>query len=206
MSSENSPREPAREGALNLQWYHVNDVCGDIFVACGLFYFSFERKITMDKKILKLLEKNARIEVKDIAAITGKSEAKVASEMKAMQDEGIIRGYKGVIDWERVETDAVSAIIELKVVPTAGLGFEEVAARIAKYPEVESVYLMSGACDLMVTVKGKTFREVSDFLSKELARIDSVTSTATQFIMRRYKESGVELTSNDEDERGNFSL
>ena len=160
----------------------------------------------MDKKILKLLEKNARIEIKDIAAITGKSEDEVVSEIKSMQSDGIIRGYKGVIDWESVDTDTVSAIIELKVVPAAGLGFEEVAARIAKYPEVESVYLMSGACDLMVTVKGKTFREVSDFLSKELARIDSVTSTATQFIMRRYKESGVELTSNEADERGNFSL
>ena len=160
----------------------------------------------MDKKILQLLEKNARIEVKDIAAITGKSEAEVAAEIKEMQEGGIIRGYKGVIDWERVEADTVSAIIELKVIPTAGLGFEEVAARIAKYPEVESVYLMSGACDLIVTVKGRTFREVSDFLSKELALIDSVTSTATQFIMRRYKESGVELVSEDGDERGTFSL
>ena len=160
----------------------------------------------MDEKILKLLEKNARREVKDIAAITGKSEAEVVSEIKSMQDAGIIRGYKGVIDWERVETDAVSAIIELKVVPAAGLGFEEVAARIAKYPEVESVYLMSGACDLIVTVKGRTFREVSDFLSKELALIGSVTSTATQFIMRKYKEFGVELVDDGEDERGNISL
>ena len=160
----------------------------------------------MNVKILKLLEKDARIEVKDIAAITGKSEVEVKSEIKAMEDDGIIRGYKGVIDWERVETDAVSAIIELKVVPAAGLGFEEVAARIAKYPAVESVYLMSGACDLIVTVKGRTFREVSDFLSKELALIDSVTSTATQFIMRKYKEFGVELVDDSEDERGNFSL
>ena len=160
----------------------------------------------MDKKILKLLEKNARIDVKDIAAITGKSEDEVASEIKEMEAEGLIRGYKGIIDWERVESDSVSAIIELKVVPTAGLGFEEVADRIAKYPEVESVYLMSGACDLIVTVKGRTFREVSDFLSKELALIDSVTSTATQFIMRRYKEFGLELTSSNDDERGNFSL
>ena len=160
----------------------------------------------MNEKILKLLEKNARIEVKDIAAITGKSEAEVASEIRSMEEAGIIRGYKGVIDWERVETDAVSAIIELKVVPTAGLGFEEVAARIAKYPEVESVYLMSGACDLIVTVKGRTFREVSDFLSKELALIDSVTSTATQFIMRRYKELGVELLDPEEDGRSTILL
>ena len=160
----------------------------------------------MDKKILKLLEKDARIEVKDVAAITGKTEREVKEEIRSMENDGVIRGYKGVIDWERVEADAVSAIIELKVVPAAGLGFEEVAARIAKYPEVESVYLMSGACDLIVTVKGKTFREVSDFLSKELARIGSVTSTATQFIMRKYKEFGVELVSDDSDERGNFSL
>ena len=173
-------------------------------VAAGFLFY--ERKRKMDKKILKLLERDARIEVKDIAAITGKTESEVASEIKAMEDAGIIRGYKGVIDWERVEADTVSAIIELKVTPAAGLGFEEVAARIAKYPAVESVYLMSGACDLIVTVKGRTFREVSDFLAKELALIDSVTSTATQFIMRKYKEIGVELVSDNGDERGNFSL
>ena len=160
----------------------------------------------MDKKILKLLERNARIEIKDIAAITGKTEAEVKEEIRNMEKDGIICGYKGVIDWESVETDAVSAIIELKVTPTAGLGFEEVAARIAKYPAVESVYLMSGACDILVTVKGRTFREVSDFLAKELALIDSVTSTATQFIMRKYKEFGVELVTDESDERGALSL
>ena len=160
----------------------------------------------MDKKILKLLERDARTEVKDIATITGKTEREVKEEIQSMEKDGIIRGYKGVIDWERVETDTVSAIIELKVTPTAGLGFEEVAARIAKYPAVESVYLMSGACDLLVTVKGRTFREVSDFLAKEIALIDSVTSTATQFIMRKYKEFGVELVTDELDERGNFSL
>ena len=160
----------------------------------------------MDKKILKLLERNARIEIKDIAAITGKTEAEVKEEIRGMEKDGIICGYKGVIDWESVETDAVSAIIELKVTPTAGLGFEEVAARIAKYPAVESVYLMSGACDILVTVKGRTFREVSDFLAKELALIDSVTSTATQFLMRKYKEFGVELVTDESDERGALSL
>ena len=160
----------------------------------------------MDKKILKLLERNARIEIKDSAAITGKTEAEVKEEIRNMEKDGIICGYKGVIDWESVETDAVSAIIELKVTPTAGLGFEEVAARIAKYPAVESVYLMSGACDILVTVKGRTFREVSDFLAKELALIDSVTSTATQFIMRKYKEFGVELVTDESDERGALSL
>ncbi|MBR2466650.1 MAG: Lrp/AsnC family transcriptional regulator [Clostridia bacterium] len=160
----------------------------------------------MNKKILKLLEKNARISDADIATITGLSESEVKAEIKEMEDEGIIRGYKGIIDWERVDSDAVSAIIELKVTPTAGLGFEDVAERISRYPEVESVSLMSGACDLIVTVKGRTFHEVSDFLAKELAVIDSVTSTATQFIMRKYKELGFELTSEEKDERGAFSL
>ena len=134
------------------------------------------------------------------------AELEFEKQLRKMERDGLIRGYKGVIDWEKLDTGAVSAIIELKVTPKAGLGFEEVAARIAKYPAVESVYLMSGACDLIVTVKGRTFREVSDFLSKELALIDSVTSTATQFIMRKYKEFGVELVDNSEDERGNISL
>lgn len=160
----------------------------------------------MDKKILKLIEKNARMEISDIATVTGLSEGEVAERIKAMQKEGIIRGYKGVIDWEKVDSSMVSAIIELKVTPKANLGFEDVAARISKYPEVESVYLMSGVCDLIVIVKGRTFHEVSSFVAKELAVIDTVTSTATQFVMRRYKEFGVELVNLDKDERAAISL
>lgn len=160
----------------------------------------------MNVKILKLLEKDARISAADIATICGISENDAEREIREMEKAGIIRGYKGVIDWEKVDNTAVSAIIELKVTPTAGLGFEDVAERIAKYPAVESVSLMSGACDLTVTVKGKTFHEVSSFVAKELAVIDSVTSTATQFIMRRYKEFGVELIDNEEDGRGKISL
>ena len=160
----------------------------------------------MNLKILKLLEKDARIATADIATITGLTENEVKKEISDMEASGVLRGYKGVIDWEKVDTGAVSAIIELKVTPKAGLGFEEVAERIAKYPAVESVSLMSGACDLTVVVTGKTFQEVSLFVAKELAIIDSVTSTATQFIMRRYKEFGVELTNSEEDGRGTISL
>ncbi len=160
----------------------------------------------MNVKILKLIEKDARISVEDIATICGISKEEAARELDDMEKAGIIRGYKGVIDWEKVDRAAVSAIIELKVTPKADLGFEEVAERIARYPEVESVSLMSGACDLIVVVKGRTFHEVSAFVAKELAVIDSVTSTATQFIMRRYKEFGVELTSTECDERGAISL
>lgn len=160
----------------------------------------------MNAKILKLIENDARLTEKDIATICGMEEAEVHRELQSMLDAGLIRGYKGIIDWDRVSTDSVSAIIELKVTPKAGLGFEEVAARIAKYPAVESVFLMSGACDLHVVVRGKTFQEVSSFVAKELATIDSVTSTATQFIMRRYKDYGVELIDTDEDGRGNILL
>lgn len=160
----------------------------------------------MNVEILKLLEKNARISDESIAAVTGLTVEEVRAEISAMQTEGIIRGYKGVIDWERVDGASVSAIIELKVVPKAGLGFEEVAELISHYPEVESVSLMSGACDLSVVVKCASFRDVSAFVAKELAVIEGVTSTATQFIMRRYKEFGVELTGGEDDGRGKISL
>ena len=160
----------------------------------------------MNVKILKLLEKNARMELSDIATVTEMTEDEVKKEISEMEKNGVIRGYKCVIDWEKVNTGAVSAIIELKVTPKAGLGFEEVAERIAKYPAVESVSLMSGDCDLTVVVTGKTFQEVSWFVAKELATIDSVTSTATQFIMRRYKEFGVELTDREEDGRDRILL
>ena len=159
----------------------------------------------VNKKILRLLEKNARMEVADIAVVVDITEAEAAKRIAALEKDGVICGYKSVIDWEKVETDSVSAIIELKVTPKAGFGFEEVAARVAKYPEVESVYLMSGAYDLNVVVKGRTFHEVSNFVSRELAMIDSVTSTGTQFVMKRYKEYNVELIG-DDDERGNISL
>ena len=160
----------------------------------------------MNKKILKLLENNARMSIEDIAAVTGLTERETAARIAEMEDCGVIRGYKGIIDPIKAEDTSVSAIIELKVIPKAGLGFEAIASHIAQYPNVESVFLMSGACDLCVIVKCKSFHDVSSFVAKELAIIDGVTSTATQFIMRRYKDFGVELISADEDGRGNVSL
>ena len=160
----------------------------------------------MNKRILKLLENNARMSNEDIAAVTGLSEQETASRIADMESKGVIRGYKGIIDPEKAEDTSVSAIIELKVIPKAGLGFEAIASHIAQYPNVESVFLMSGACDLCVIVKCKSVHDVSSFVAKELAVIDGVTSTATQFIMRRYKDFGVELISEDEDGRGNVSL
>ena len=160
----------------------------------------------MNLKLLKLLNKNARYRNEELAAMTGREEQEVAAEIKSMEEQGVIRGYKAVIDWERMDSAYVSALIELRVTPKAGLGFEEVAKKVMKYPEVESVYLMSGGYDLSVMVKGKTFQEVALFVAKELSTIDSVVSTATHFVLRRYKELDVELVNSDRDDRGNFSL
>lgn len=152
------------------------------------------------------MENDARISTADIATVVGISESEVEEAIRSMEAEGIIRGYKTIIDRERIDENSVSATIELKVVPKAERGFEEVAERIALYPEVESVSLMSGGCDLSVVVTGKTFRDVSTFVAKELATIDSVTATATQFIMKRYKDHGVLLTDEETDEREAISL
>jgi DNA-binding Lrp family transcriptional regulator len=160
----------------------------------------------MNTKILKLMENNGRISAEDIATATDLTVKEVEAEIRAMEDAGIIKGYKTIIDREKLDENAVSATIELKVVPKAERGFEEVAERIALYPEVESVSLMSGGCDLSVVVVGKSFKDVASFVSKELATIDAVTATSTQFIMKRYKHHGVCLTDADDDGRDAVSL
>lgn len=160
----------------------------------------------MNMKLLNLLNKNARYSVSELAVMSGLTEDAVIAEIKAMEKEGLIRGYKAVIDWERLDTAYVSALIELKVTPKVGLGFEEIAERVMKYNEVESVYLMSGGYDLCVIVKGKTFQQVAMFVAKELSTIDSVISTATHFVLRRYKEMDVQLCGDKTDDRGTLSL
>jgi DNA-binding Lrp family transcriptional regulator len=160
----------------------------------------------MNRKLLKLLYNNAKYSNEELAIMTGMTEAEVRQEIHMMEKHGIIRGYKAVIDWEKLDSAYVSAIIQLKVTPKEGLGFEEVAEKVMKYPEVEAVYLMSGAYDLAVTVKSKTFQEVAMFVAKELSTIESVNSTATYFVLRRYKEFDVELCGDHEDDRGQYSL
>ncbi|MBE6602562.1 MAG: Lrp/AsnC family transcriptional regulator [Ruminococcaceae bacterium] len=160
----------------------------------------------MNVKLLKLLAKDSRTSTENLAVMLGITEDEVKAEIADMEREGIIRGYKAVIDWDRLDSAYVSAIIELKVTPKAGFGFEEVASKIMQYPEVESVYLMSGVYDLNVVVKGKTFQEVAQFVAKELSTIESVTSTATHFVLRRYKELDVALLGSGKDERGSYSL
>jgi DNA-binding Lrp family transcriptional regulator len=156
----------------------------------------------MKYEILKLLARNARFTSEEIATMLDITAAEVESNIKELEKDGLLKGYKAVIDWEKMDGAYVSAIIELNVVPKAGLGFEEVAKKIMAFREVESVYLMSGVYDLNVVVKGKTLRDVAAFVAKELATIDSVTSTTTHFVMRRYKEMDVELITGSIDDRG----
>ena len=156
----------------------------------------------MKYEILKLLARNAKYTEEEIATMLDADADDIKKAIKELEKDGLIRGYKAVVDWEKLDGAYVSAIIEINVVPKAGLGFEEVAKKIMSYPQVESVYLMSGVYDLNVVVKGKTLQDIAWFVAKELATIDSVTSTATHFVMRRYKEMDVELVSGSADDRG----
>lgn len=160
----------------------------------------------MNKKLLNLLEKNARYKTAELATMLGITEDEVRSEITQMQKDGLIRGFKTVVDWERMDSAYVSALIELNVTPQADSGFEEAAKKIMKYDEVETVYLMSGGYDLCVIVKGKTFQEVAMFVGKVLAPMKGVISTATHFVLRRYKELDVILCGDEGDDRGNFWL
>lgn len=160
----------------------------------------------MRNELLKLLSRNARYTTQELAAMLGSDEQAVVKEIKELEKQGIICGYKAVIDWDRLDGAYVSAIVELNVVPKADLGFEEVAKRVASYREVESVWLMSGGYDLNVVVKGKTLQDVARFVARELATIDSVTSTTTHFVMRRYKEMDIQLCENEPDDRGQILI
>ncbi|MBQ6848061.1 MAG: Lrp/AsnC family transcriptional regulator [Clostridia bacterium] len=156
----------------------------------------------MKYEVLKLLARNARYTHEEIAVMLDTTENEVAKIIDELENDGLLKGYKAIVDWEKTDGAYVSAIIEINVVPKAGLGFEEVAEKIMKYPQVESVYLMSGVYDLNVVVKGKTLKDIAWFVAKELSTIDSVTSTTTHFVLRRYKEMDVELVSDMDDDRG----
>ncbi|MCR4933462.1 MAG: Lrp/AsnC family transcriptional regulator, partial [Lachnospiraceae bacterium] len=142
----------------------------------------------MREKILSILEKNSRIEIKELAVLLGFSEIDVANEVKKMEEEGVICGYHTLIDWEKTSIEKVSALIEVKVTPQRGQGFDNIAERIYKYPEVNAVYLISGGFDLLVSLEGKTLKEVSSFVSDKLATLDTVLSTATHFVLKKYKD------------------
>lgn len=155
----------------------------------------------MREQILSIVEKNSRIGVEELAVRLGADEIQVANELKAMEDEGIICGYHTMIDWEKTSIEKVTALIEVRITPQRGQGFDNIAERIYKYPEVTSVYLISGGFDLLITLEGKSLKEVSSFVSHKLSTLDGVLSTATHFILRKYKDHGTILTKNYEDTR-----
>ncbi|MBQ1554467.1 MAG: Lrp/AsnC family transcriptional regulator [Clostridia bacterium] len=154
-------------------------------------------------KILAVLKDNPRLTNAQIAAMVGQSEEAVGEAIAAYERDGVICGYKTVIDWEKLEqTEKVTAIIELKVTPRRDTGFEKIAEEIMSFDEVESVSLMSGGYDFSVGVTGHTFKEVALFVANRLAPIPSVISTQTTFILKRYKQAGIILSPARTDERG----
>ena len=155
----------------------------------------------MREKILTFIENNSRTELKDLAVMLGSSETEVANEIADMEKEGIICGYHTLIDWDKTSEEKVTALIEVKVTPQRGLGFDKVAERIYNYPEVTSVYLISGGFDFLVMLEGKTMRDVAQFVSDKLSPLDSVLSTATHFILKKYKDHGSIMAHESKDER-----
>ena len=155
----------------------------------------------MREKILSIIEKNSRVDMRELAIILGTDEIDIANELKAMEEEGIICGYHTLIDWEKTNIEKVSALIEVRVTPQRGQGFDTIAERIYKYPEVNSVYLISGGYYLLVSLEGKSLKEVSSFVTNKLSTLDSVLSTATHFILKKYKDHGTIMTKKYEDER-----
>ncbi len=155
----------------------------------------------MREELLAIIEKNSRIDLKELAVILGVDEVDVVNELADMEKEGIICGYHTLINWEKTSQEKVNALIEVRVTPQRGQGFDSIAERIYKYPEVHAVYLISGGYDLLVTMEGKSLKEVSGFVTDKLSTLDSVLSTATHFILKKYKDHGTVLSKKYEDER-----
>lgn len=155
----------------------------------------------MREKLLAVIEKNSRIDTKELAVIMGVEEIDIVNELAAMEKEGIICGYHTLIDWEKTSIEKVTALIEVRVTPQRGQGFDNIAERIYKYPEVTSVYLISGGYDLLVTLEGKSLKQVSSFVTDKLSTLDTVLSTATHFILKKYKDHGTILAKQYEDTR-----
>ena len=155
----------------------------------------------MREKILNILEQNSRIDVADLAAMLGVSEVDVANEIADMEAEHVICGYHTLINWDRTGEEKVTALIEVKVTPQRGQGFDAIAERIYNYSEVHALYLMSGGFDFTVIIEGKTMKEVALFVSSKLAPLDSVLSTSTHFVLKKYKDHGTILEVKEDDER-----
>ena len=160
----------------------------------------------MREKILNYIETNSRIDIHDLAIMMGTDETTIMNELEEMEQSHIICGYHTLINWEKAGIEKVTAMIEVRVTPQRGMGFDKVAERIYNYPEVNSVYLISGGFDFMVTLEGRTLREVAQFVSDKLSPLESVLSTKTNFILKKYKDHGTIMAEQRKDERELVSL
>lgn len=152
-------------------------------------------------EILKYLEKNSRVDLSELAVLLGVTQTDIANAMSNMEQEKLICGYHTLIDWDKTSLDKISALIEVRVTPQRGQGFDNIAERVYKYPEVNAVYLISGGFDLLVTLEGRNLKEISSFVSEKLSALDGVLSTATHFILKKYKDHGTILAKKNEDTR-----
>ncbi len=155
----------------------------------------------MREKILSAIEKNSRIDLKELAVMLGIEEIDVLNEIQKLEEEKIICGYHTLINWEKTNIEKVTALIEVKVTPQRGQGFDRIASRIYNYPEVRDVYLISGGFDLLVTLEEKSLKEIAQFVSEKLSTLDSILSTATHFILKKYKDHGTIIDEHVKDER-----
>ena len=155
----------------------------------------------MRDELLAIVEKNSRIDTKELAVLLGVQEIDIINELQKLQEEGIICGFHTLINWEKTDIEKVTAIIEVRVTPLRGQGFDTIAERIYKYPEVRAVYLISGGFDLLVILEEKSLKEIANFVSDKLSTLDSVLSTATHFILKKYKDHGIMLSEKYEDKR-----
>lgn len=160
----------------------------------------------MKNKIIKLLEKNARLSTSDIAKMIGKDEKDVIVAIKELEADKVICGYNAIINWDKLDDEKVDALIELKVIPQRGTGFDKIANRIAKFKEVDSIFLLSGTYDFLVQIKGRSMKEVSQFVFDKLSTLDTVQSTATHFVLKKYKDHGVLIEEKSEAKRENIIL
>lgn len=155
----------------------------------------------MREAILAVLEKNSKIDLSDLAALLGSTEAEVANEIADMEKERVICGYHTLINWDKTSNEKVTALIEVKVTPQRGLGFDSIAERIYNYSEVHAVYLMSGGFDFALIIEEKTMKQVASFVSDKLAPLEAVLSTSTHFVLKKYKDHGTVLDATQSDER-----
>ena len=155
----------------------------------------------MREKILNTINKNSKLTAEELAIMLDSTEEEVARLIKEMEDEYVICGYPTLINWDKVKCERITALIEVKVAPERGLGFDKIAERIYKFDEVQSVYLMSGGFDLTVIIEGESLKEVAGFVSSKLAPMEGVLSTSTHFVMKKYKENGLPLIKGKKDER-----